>query len=274
MADKVSNILDKKYKQLVMQVSLQQFSYFVQDTLNQKIEIFETIDFDSVTNPSQVETFLSKIFEEKEEFKLDYDLVTLLHDNNLQTFVPQELFDEDYSGSYLQYNIKVYETDTFSNDTIENYNIKNVFIPYENINNFLIDHFGVFHYKHSYSVLVKNCLDLSKNIDKPLVYVHVQNQNFQVIAVKNQKLLLFNSFDFKTETDFIYYLLFTLEQLNFNPENIDIKLLGMITSNETLYNIMYKYIRNVSFVESKKILKVDFSELDYIKNFILLNSCE
>jgi hypothetical protein len=65
-------------------------------------------------------------------------------------------------GSYLQYNTKVFETDFFAFDTLSNYDINAVYIPYVNMNNFFIDKFGTFDYKHANSILVTKLLDASK----------------------------------------------------------------------------------------------------------------
>jgi hypothetical protein len=44
--------------------------------------------------------------------------------------------------------------------------------------------------------------------------VHFSEGHFD--CYQNQKLLLFNSFDYQTPEDFIYYVLFTAEQLSLN----------------------------------------------------------
>ena len=94
-----------------------------------------------------------------------------------------------------------------------------VYIPYVNINNFFIDQFGTFDYKHANSILVSKLLDASKNNDNKKMIVHFNPGHFEIIVIQNQKLLLFNSFEYKTPEDFIYYLLFTAEQLNMNVFN-------------------------------------------------------
>jgi hypothetical protein len=73
--------------------------------------------------------------------------------------------------------------------------------------------------------------------------VHFSEGHFEII-IQNQKLLFFNSFDYQTPEDFIYYVLFTAEQLSLNPENFPLELIGNIDS-ESHFKIAYKYIRNV-----------------------------
>ncbi|GEJ49062.1 hypothetical protein FPKKA176_contig00020-0009 [Flavobacterium psychrophilum] len=269
-----ATILEKKYKNLVLQVSLTEVSFCIKDTLKDTIDTIRSFSFHKISNPTEIEQSLIKYFEETPELNTNFDEITVLHNNNLLTFVPSVLFDPQYLGSYLQYNTKVFESDFFAYDLVSNNDMVTVYIPYVNINNFLIDRFGTFNYKHSFTILVKKVLDFSKNIDEPQLYVHIQSDNFQIIAAKNQKLLLFNTFDYKTEADFIYYLLFATEQLNFNPETIQVKLFGTVSKESDLYQIAYKYIRNVSLFFDYNRIENSISQQEYLQNFIPIHTCE
>jgi len=66
------------------------------------------------------------------------------------------------------------------------------------------------------------------------VYAHFDRDRFELVIVQNQKLLLFNSFEYKTREDFIYYLLFAAEQLSLNPEFFKLHLLGDISEESEM----------------------------------------
>ncbi len=268
-----TNITDKNYKKLSLQVTLNGFSFCIIDTLNTKIVALTEIDFSDFPNSSKVEDHYWKAFNDYAELKEKYDEVVVLHDSNLATFVPTALFDEAFLGSYLQYNTKVFETDFFSFDSLPNYEMNHVFIPFVNINNYLLDQFSTFNYKHVNTILVSKLLELSKNIDEKQVFVHFSKIKFEIVVVHNQKLLLYNSFDFITKEDFIYYLLFSTEQLNLNPEYFRVQLLGLISEDSELFKIAYKFIRNVSLLDVSNIeINNDLSKADNLKHFILLQS--
>ncbi len=269
-----ATILDKTYKKLVLQISISEISFCIVDTLSNKIENIENYSFPKLDNFNEFENIVIKYIKEMPLLQYKFDDVLVLHNNSLLTFVPQAFFDERYLSSYLQYNIKVFETDFVAFDEISNYEMNTVYIPYVNINNSLIDCYGNFNFKHSFSILVKKILDLSKNNDESQVFVHCQNDNFQLIAVKNQKLLLFNSFEYKTKEDFIYYLLFTAEQLQLNPETFQLKMFGNIAMENDIYQIAYKYIRNVSLFSENNNSENGISTNDYLQNFILIHACE
>jgi hypothetical protein len=268
-----TTITDKKYKKLSLQVSLTGLSFCVFDTLNQVILCVNEVHFDRFHKATKIEELFADAFNNNPELKDSYDEILVIHSNNLSTFVPEPLFDEHFLGSYLQYNTKVFDTDFFAFDEIQNYQMNAVYIPYVNINNFFIDQFGTFDYKHANTILVTKILDESKNNDDKKMIVNFNPGHFEIIVVQNQKLHLFNSFDYETPEDFIYYLLFTAEQLNMNPENFKLELLGTIAQEDDFYKIAYKYIRNIGIYDVSHLKKYNsYSTAENQKHFILFQS--
>lgn len=193
-----------------------------------------------------------------------FESVSIAHANNLSTFVPKPFFKEENIADYLKYNIKVLQNDFIVHDNIDGADMINVYIPFVYLNNFLFDKFGSFEYKHSSSVFVESILKKSVPKDEQIFYVNVENGFFQITVVKNNKLVLYNAFDFKTKEDFIYFILFTAEQLKMNPDKFKLYLSGQIDKESVLYKIVYTYVRNVYFLESS-------SENENHQNYILLN---
>lgn len=265
-----NDITQKNYKKLSIQVSLSGLSFCVIDLVTHKILTFYQTKF--IKN-QVLESQLWKAFIDNPLLAKPYDEILVIHANSLNTFVPQPFFDKSKIASYLQYNVKVFESDFFAFDTLSNYEMINVFVPYANVTNFLLDQFESFDYKNSNSILVEKLLDYSKNIDEKLVFVHIQEDHFEIIVARNQQLLLFNSFEFQTAEDFIYYVLFTFEQLQLNPELINLLLLGTINKSDELFKIAYKFIRNCSILDiENKANSFDVTEEELLKHYILFNS--
>ena len=268
-----TSVTDKTYRKLAIQVSLNGLSFVTIDTLSNKPLVLKTISMGKVNVTSKIEDLFGEAFQMNPELKAGYDDIVIVHSNNLSTFVPTALFDEEYLGSYLQFNTKVFETDFFAFDELANYEMNNVYIPYVNMNNYFIDQFGTFDYKHANSILVQKLLEVSRNNEERKMFVHVSDSHFEIIILQNQKLQLFNTFDYKTPEDFIYYILFTAEQLHLNPEHFKLELLCKITEGDALYDIAYKYVRNVSLFDVSSIQN-QFTENENREHFILLHSWE
>ena len=144
-----TSITDKTYKKLSIQVSLNGLSFCVLDTLSGKPLLLQQLPFSNLQRSIKMEDLLAMVFKENPELNYQYDEILIVHSNNLSTFVPTALFDEEFLGSYLQYNTKVFETDFFTFDALEKYEMNHVYIPYVNMNNFFIDQYGAFDYKHA-----------------------------------------------------------------------------------------------------------------------------
>ncbi|MES2410278.1 MAG: DUF3822 family protein [Bacteroidota bacterium] len=266
-----SSVIDKMYQKLAIQVSLNGLSFATFDTLTNKATMLQKIDLGKVNVTTKIEDLFAEAFQKHPELKAGYDEVVIIHSNNLSTFVPSALFDEEYLGSYLQFNTKVFETDFFAYDELGNYEMNNVYIPYVNLNNYFIDQFGTFDYKHANTVLVKKLLDASKNNDESKMFVHVSDSHFEIVVIQNQKLQLYNTFEYKTPEDFIYYILFTAEQLHLNPESFKLELLGKVTEDDSLYGMAYKYVRNANLFDVS-FMQTGLTEAEKREHFILLHS--
>ena len=266
-----TSVIDKMYQKLVIQVSLNGLSFACFDTLTNKPTALQKIPIKSFDKNMKIEDLFTESFKNYPELQAGYDEIIVLHNNNLSTFVPTALFDEEYLGSYLQFNTKVFETDFFTFDPLETYEMNNVYIPYVNMNNYFIDQFGTFDYKHANTVLVNKLLDLSKNNEERKMFVHLSEGHFEIVVIQNQKLQLFNSFDYKTPEDFIYYILFTAEQLQLNPEHFKLELLGTIQEDDAYFKMAYKYVRNISLFDVSTIYN-NYSNAENREHFILLHS--
>ena len=83
----------------------------------------------------------------------------------------------------------------------------------------------------------------------------------EVTVISNRKLLLYNSFFFTTKEDFIYYLLFTFEQLELDTETTKLKLFGAIEEEDSIYKICFEYVKNISiFVPSISSYPMDLNK--------------
>ena len=105
------------------------------------------------------------------------------------------------------------------------------------------------------------------------MHVHRNDQqHFEIIVTHGSKFLMYNYYEGTTEEDFIYYILFTAEQLELNPETFKLSIFGNINKNDSFYKIAYKYVRNTEIAKTS--IKYDIpKELEKAQNqFVLLNS--
>lgn len=242
-----SNILSNNYKELSIQVSLNGLSFCIINSASKQIELFKEITFDLKTTPEKIQIELDQYMLSEKIHDKGIQKVNVLHKNELSTFVPKPLFTKNNLPDYLKYNVKILDNDFIAFEEIQNTDLINVYVPYTNVNNYIFDHFGEFEYKHFSSVLVETLLNKSQKSDDAVMYLNVSKGYFEIVVIKNRQLLLYNTFHFLSKEDFIYYILFTVEQLALNPELFKLYLLGEIKEGDELYDIIYIYIRHIEF---------------------------
>ena len=81
------------------------------------------------------------------------------------------------------------------------------------------------------------------------LFVNTGHAHIDILQIKDKKLDYYNTFRYNTAEDFMYYLVFVVEQLNLNPESVQLMLLGEIEKHSPLSDLMHKYIRNIQFLE-------------------------
>jgi len=261
------NIENISKRKLSIQFSLDGFSFCITNSEND-IFHFSSYDFEEdVSSPELVLEKIQSIFQKDEDLHHDFDSVLVIHENNLNSFVPNIYFKEESLKSYLNYNVKTISTDFIAFDDLEKTEAKNVYVPYVNINNFLFQNFGEFEYRHHSSILVDKLIE--KSNDDFYFYVNVSKKSIDIVVIEHQKLSFYNSFEYYSKEDFIYYILFVLEQLKIDPDKTPIHLLGEINKDSQLYQIAYTYIRTIHFVETSPFTKEE-EQIENHSNFILL----
>lgn len=266
-----TSLVHLKENELSIQFNLDGFSFCITNQNEQKTLYFCKYSFEnSVKTPEKLLLKIQEIFSTDSHLQKDFSKVTVIHSNNLSTLVPSKYFKEDQLASYLKFNIKVLATDFIAFDAIAAQQIKNVYVPYVNINNYLFNNFGEFDYKHHTTVLIEN-YTLQNTGEETTMYVNVDKSTLDITILKAKKVVLLNSFTYHTKEDFMYYILFVAEQLNLDTAKFKLYFTGEIDKETSLYKIAYLYIKNMYLLESNNSI---FKILDLPKhtNYTLLGS--
>ena len=265
---KTNNISTSKYE-LSIQVNLSGLSFFVLNLETSKVAFLKSIPFEKKQTPQSLLDRLTHSFNSIDELQKQFSKVTVIHDNELATLVPKPLFDETNLVDYLKFNTKILKTDFITFDSLQIADLKVVYVPLVNINNFVFERFGSFEYKHSATVVLNRVLTIEKNSKSLKMYINVEPSHYEIITVENNHLKFYNRFEYNSKEDFIYYLLFTAEQLQLNPEDFPVILMGAIDETDEIYQIVFKYVRNVSLLPKDAML---YSNGPNSNHFTLLNS--
>ncbi len=251
---------------LSIQLSLNGFSFCVLDKTYDLVQKLVHHSFkEPATGPEDLLSRIQGIFEKEILLQQKYGSVNVTHVNELSSLVPKAFFDESKLKDYIRYSSKTYDNDYIVWDEIDNHDLINVYIPFVNVNNFLLERFGSFEYKHFSTVLIANLLSTYRFSEHPHLFVHLDKNRMYVVGISDNKLQLYNSFPFKTREDFLYYLLFAAEQLGMDPESFELVLSGDIDKNSELYDIAFTYVRKIGLIENRFKYEFDPSVSESLK---------
>src|SRR5690606_3961719 len=270
-----NSTLNISHKELSIQLGLSGLSFCILDGPTKKIHSLDTIELENTTVPEDLIAHLENWFNKPENQDMIFEKVVAIHENELSAVVPKPLFNESNLSDYLKYNVKILENDYLSYDALDQHEIYGVYVPFTNVNNYLFDKFGDFEYKHGSSILIETLVNQAKKGDKPTLYAYISRTHFEIITTDQKQLILYNTFSYHQKEDFIYYLLFTIEQLNLNPEKVTVYLLGLIDPQSDLYQIAYQYILDVKIgnhLPAVQNFDKHLSTEDRLRSMIILNS--
>ncbi|NNE30995.1 MAG: DUF3822 family protein [Winogradskyella sp.] len=261
-------------KELSIQVNLNGLSFCILNRTNNTISFLKSISFDHRLTPHNVLNQLKSELSSNPVFSDEFNDVIIIHQNELSTLVPQKLYSENHKADYLKFNSKILRTDFIATDEIAINNSVNIYVPYVNVNNFIFETFGAFVYKHASTLLIDTLMQGIDSKDTTKVAVNVNETSIDVIVLSDTQLKLVNSFSYTTKEDFIYYILFVFEQLTLNVETDEVVLLGQVDKDNELYQILYTYVRHITFLDPE--YKYKFSD-EVNKNklhnhYLILNS--
>ncbi len=172
----------------------------------------------------------------------------IVFDNNRNTFVPAAVFQDNNKKKYLEILGLADKDSVVLCDYIESADAYNVYAisrqDYEETQSQPED----VKPRHASSLLIANLIkENQQRTDIARVYLKIKNQSYEMIVLKGANLLFHNNFRFKTKEDFLYFLLFSLEQLHLEPESVPVYFFGMIEEDSKLVELTSRYVRDIRF---------------------------
>ncbi|MCU0440279.1 MAG: DUF3822 family protein [Raineya sp.] len=231
----------------------------VVDEAQKKCMLLEDYRFSGVGNRSETIAQLTSIYENHLVLKAGYwkEVVLVARTGGYAT-VPDEFFESSKIASYL----------SFHPNQIENTSIKNFHYSQSKTQ-------SVFYVENEYlewvqkaypskEVKVMHQADtflagaLSEISSESEIYICIENRYMNMVIVKEGNLLLNNRYYYHSPQDFVYYVLFAIDELKLDIETCIVKLYGEISKDSGIFNLLYKYIRQVDFGKKPKSLSFSY----------------
>ncbi|MCB9361481.1 MAG: DUF3822 family protein [Flavobacteriales bacterium] len=257
--DKSFSVTNTAEYQLFLNIDFNAVTYTILNTQNNTFIGLEKYLLNDIFNDYSLVEPLIKIINQTVLLKQPFKSFNVAYVNHRATLIPNVLFKNDELKTYHQFNFSTQEEDVFYADKLINLPAHNVYAIPDFITNLFnpIEKVNFLHF--SSSLIEASILHAKKTANDLVIDVHILPSSFQMMVVKNQSLELYNSFPYQTSEDFIYYVLFVLNQLDIKPKDINIRLLGEVDKNSAIYEILYKYSNSITFGKRPENLKFSYA---------------
>ncbi|MFH1121409.1 MAG: DUF3822 family protein [Bacteroidota bacterium] len=198
----------------------------------------------------------------------------IIRNSLIYTLVPHALYETAKKAAYLEFVYKTRKSTVIHEQFLNAADAWVVYSLGRDISDLLDHHFKGARFMHHAGAMIETILPRyrHKELRNP-VFVNIRAGSFDMIVLKEGTLRYCNSFLWKTNEDLVYYLIFVLDQLALNPENITLMLLGLIEETSSLHELLRRYVRNIDFISNAEVPKsgISLSVANEYKFYDLLN---
>lgn len=252
LKDEVLNLEPGSVKNyhLSIQLGLNGFSFSILDLNRSKQIALFAASFKKALKADKALAMVEKQLRDERLLAKPFNSVCVAIFNKKSALVPVPLFDKNQSREFLKFNAEFNDSDVLNSERFKSLDAINVYAIEPEFDFWIKTHFPSACSIHYSTSLIENIVSTYKNtLKEPALFINFGESAFELILLDNKDLRFYNSFDFQTAEDFVYYVLFVSEQLKLNPENLQVKLSGEIGKTSEFYTLLTKYIRNIEFAD-------------------------
>ncbi len=263
---------------LSIEISNDSFSYCVLDNDRFKYRLMESFEFEEQVEADVYAKNIESIVNNNLYLTSGFERITLVYVSPQSVFIPSELYNDEEKVNYLSFNHVIKSKHTPCSEKLHNLDAYVIYplpdammLAFEKL-------FPGYRLRHFSTALIESILyDVRYTGYKADIVIHVQNKHFEIILLDGSRLRFYNSFNYQTWDDILYYLFYVMEQFEISAEKIDLLMLGKTSMDTNLYKNIKPYFKSVDFGKRSDLFKYAeaFDEIPhhYFYNLLNVNAC-
>ena len=233
--------------ELSILIGVDSLSYLASDAQNQ-VQLLKQIPLRSNRTPAEYKASIQSIVLADAEIQHAYASTSVAFDSDLFVIVPDRLFDENELSTYLAQLTKLSADVEAMHVPLVSQSAQLVFGADRRIINAIKQSFPMAKLSHLAAGLINHNYQYAVHREGQQLFINVQRDSFQTTLYDKANLIFYNQFSFQSAQDFIYYILLIFDQFQLKPETLPVTLSGSILKDSVIYKLLYKYIRNIQFM--------------------------
>lgn len=247
----------KKLQTVFMPISNNDISKIDENYLSIKVSPYSIVytvidDMDQVILRQEINrisektafSVLNEHFYNQPELNISGENVTVLFENSEYQLIPNEFFREEDALFFFETEFGKLNDETLKFIPLPKWGIHVTFRVPQNLLSLFEEKYPDLELTHQIVRMLRTKID---KIHEGL-YVNVRKNAIDVIVEKENRILLANSFDVKTNEDICYFLLNIFEKLNLDNEQFKLCLLFEDAFNRELLDVLKNYFRWVEIM--------------------------
>lgn len=249
--DKSFSISKISSYKLSLQLSDEGYAYVITDTIRSLVVAMVNKNFEDKSGKNLLDK-ISIAIKEDVYLNKNYKSVDFLVNTPKFTLVPTEFFDKKHLKSFFKYGNVLHDYEEIHFNKLDFANTYCVFAIPSEMTTYLVNKFPEIRFLHQASLMIEKYLERGKKSksEAPTVVLNVTKNYMQILTTEKNNLKFFNTFEQRGTTDIIYFLLNTLEKLNYQPHKVELILSGDIIGGKELHTKLIGYIQDVKFAVS------------------------
>jgi hypothetical protein len=276
--DKTFDSVQTNLYHLSIQISLDGLYFSVLDIAKGKYIVLHGSNF-FLKRPRLLAKHVREVFDSEEILNHDFKSVEILYSSRKFTLVPQAFYSRSTVDKFLWFNNIQEKGFIVGKNLFPKAGCWCIFDIPQNLNELLSSKYPKSIIKHSLFPLVEGALKQNHtNSGRGEVHLNFFRHTFEIAVINGSKLIHCNIFDYLTERDILYHVLFTFDQLKLSPETTALIIHGLIPQVSPVYHLFKKYVKLTSFARLDTTFQYSytFSQLPehYYSSLLTVYKCE
>ncbi len=203
---------------------------------------------------SGLNDFFGELIHHQKYLKENFKVFRMAYMAVRSTLIPSPLYEPSSHDAYLKLQFGAEKDLRLLADHIETLDAHQVFAVPLNVYSVIEHHFErkrIFCYT---SALIQSIWVNHSRLHATKVFLNLRSDFFDVMVFNGKRMDLFNTFSWTVNDDIIYFLIFVMEQLSLNPEEVPVVVMGE-TDDGPLSELLYTYVRHVEFARQPGLFK-------------------
>lgn len=217
--------------------------------------------------------------ESEDIFSYDFKSIDILYFTKKFTLVPQAFYGRGLADKYLWFNNVQEKGFVVEKTLFPKAGCWCIYDMPQNLKEYLSSKFPKAGIRHNLFPLLEGGLKRNRAYpDREQVHLNFFRDSFEMVVINGSKLVHCNIFNYKTDRDILYYVLFVFDQLKLSSESTELILYGQIPQVSPVYHLFKKYVKLTSFarLDTTYQYSYTFSQLPehYFYSLLSIYKCE